>query len=90
MYRLIVESLLGLRLETDKLYIEPCMPSDWESFKIHYRYQGNNLPDYSDSIKYRHTKLTLIVDGTECQDKFIRLINDNQEHLAEVKIYREK
>ena len=39
MYRLIVESLLGLRLETDKLYIEPCLPSDWVSFKIHYRYR---------------------------------------------------
>ena len=33
-YRLIVESLLGLSLETDKLYINPCLPSDWVSFKI--------------------------------------------------------
>jgi cyclic beta-1,2-glucan synthetase len=27
MYRLIVESLLGLRLEVDKLHIEPCIPT---------------------------------------------------------------
>ncbi|MEN6532526.1 MAG: cyclic beta 1-2 glucan synthetase, partial [Bryobacteraceae bacterium] len=39
MYRLIVESLLGLRLEVDKLYIEPCLPGDWESFTMHYRYR---------------------------------------------------
>src|SRR5664280_2811537 len=39
MYRLIVESLLGLRLETDKLFIEPCLPSDWITTRINYRYR---------------------------------------------------
>ena len=39
MYRLIVESLLGLRLEVDKLHIEPCIPADWETYKMHYRYR---------------------------------------------------
>jgi cyclic beta-1,2-glucan synthetase len=39
MYRLIVESLLGLRLETDKLFIEPCLPSDWDTTRINYRYR---------------------------------------------------
>ena len=39
MYRLIVESLLGLRLEVDKLTITPCLHEDWESFKVHYRYR---------------------------------------------------
>ena len=39
MYRLIVESLLGLRLEVDKLRIAPCLPADWETFSMHYRYR---------------------------------------------------
>jgi cyclic beta-1,2-glucan synthetase len=39
MYRLIVESLLGLRLEVDKLRFTPCLPADWEGFKMHYRYR---------------------------------------------------
>ena len=39
MYRLILESLLGLRLETDKLHFAPCLPLEWESFKMHYRYR---------------------------------------------------
>ncbi|MBN1514759.1 MAG: cyclic beta 1-2 glucan synthetase, partial [Phycisphaerae bacterium] len=39
MYRLIVESLLGLRLEVDKLHVAPCLPVDWEAFKVHYRYR---------------------------------------------------
>ena len=39
MYRLIVESLLGLRLEVDKLRFTPCLPSDWPGFTMHYRYR---------------------------------------------------
>src|SRR4030066_1629824 len=39
MYRLILESLLGLRLEVDKLRFTPCLPADWAGFKMHYRYR---------------------------------------------------
>ena len=39
MYRLITESLLGLRLEVDRLRFEPCLPAGWGSFKMHYRYR---------------------------------------------------
>jgi cyclic beta-1,2-glucan synthetase len=39
MYRLILESLLGLRLDVDKLRFEPCLPAHWPSFRIHYRYR---------------------------------------------------
>jgi cyclic beta-1,2-glucan synthetase len=88
MYRLIVESLLGLRLETDKLYIDPCLPSDWVSFKIHYRYRETIYRITLTQLHEDHTKLTIIVDGAEYQDKFIRLVDDHQEHLAEVKLYR--
>ena len=39
MYRLIVDSLLGLRLEVDKLRVAPCLPADWKGFTLHYRYR---------------------------------------------------
>ena len=39
MYRLIVESLLGLRLEGDKLHFAPCLLATWQAFKLHYRYR---------------------------------------------------
>jgi len=38
MYRLILETLLGLQLEGDHLCIEPCIPDDWPSYKIRYRF----------------------------------------------------
>jgi len=39
MYRLIVETLLGLTLEVDRLRIAPCIPAHWDSYKIHYRHR---------------------------------------------------
>jgi len=86
MYRLIVESLLGLRLETDKLYIEPCLPSDWVSFKIHYRYRETPYSISFTQLQESNTKLTIMLDGTACQDKFIPLVDDRREHRAEVKL----
>ncbi|MFO7574907.1 MAG: hypothetical protein R6W67_07095 [Bacteroidales bacterium] len=87
MYRLIIESLLGLRLETDKLYIEPCIPSDWDSYKIHYRYRNTVYQIMVTQIHDVITKAKIILDGVECQDNFISLVDDNQKHYAEVKYY---
>ncbi len=39
MYRLAVETLLGITLEVDRLRLTPRVPESWDSFKIHYRYR---------------------------------------------------
>ncbi len=36
MYRLFVESLLGLTREADQLRFRPCMPADWSGFTMRY------------------------------------------------------
>jgi cellobiose phosphorylase len=86
MYRLIVESLLGLRLEADKLFIEPCLPADWVTSKVNYRYRETvYLITLTRSIGDK-TKLTIVLDGAACQDNFIPLSDDHKEHLAEVNL----
>jgi cellobiose phosphorylase len=86
MYRLIVESLLGLRLEVDKLRFAPCLPAHWEGFKVHYRYRETvyhivvlQTPAASGGMK-------LTVDGVERNDDAIPLVDDRQEHAVEVRI----
>src|SRR3546814_11352668 len=39
MYRLIVESLLGLRLEAGKLRFAPVLPPEWDGFRMDYRHR---------------------------------------------------
>ncbi|MBJ7574782.1 glucoamylase family protein [Luteimonas sp. MC1828] len=38
MYRLLVESLLGLRRSGDSIQLVPCIPADWPGYRIQYRY----------------------------------------------------
>jgi cellobiose phosphorylase len=84
MYRLIVESLLGLRLEVDKLHFAPCFPADWTGFKVHYRFHETvyhiavmQCPDHEGE-----THVTM--DGISQDGKTVRLVNDLQEHFVEL------
>jgi len=38
MYRLILESVLGMRRRGASLSFHPCLPADWNTFKLHYRH----------------------------------------------------
>jgi cellobiose phosphorylase len=85
MYRLIVESLLGLRLDMDKLSFLPCLPDAWRSFKLHYRYRETF---YHITIKNnggREAK-RVTLDGADQLDKVIHLIDDRNEHSADIEI----
>jgi cellobiose phosphorylase len=86
MYRLILESLLGLRLEVDKLRFAPCIPPDWKAFTVHYRYRETvyHIAVLQSSGEEGETSVT--VDGVERQDKAIPLVDDRQEHSVEVRI----
>jgi len=87
MYRLIVESLLGLRLDVDKLHFTPCLPAAWQSFKIHYRYRETV---YHIEVLQTHDGIgatSVMLDGTEQHDNTLPLIDDQQAHTVEVKVY---
>ena len=78
MYRLIVESLLGLRLEVDKLRIAPCLPADWKGFKVYYRYRATV---YEIDVRQQpgaERRTIVTVDGIEQQDEVIPLIDDRR------------
>jgi cellobiose phosphorylase len=85
MYRLIVESLLGLRLDVDKLSFSPCLPDEWQSFKLHYRYRDTfyhiTLHNHGGREAARVT-----LDGVDQLDKAIHFVDDRQEHSADVEI----
>ena len=85
MYRLIVESLLGLRLEADKLRFEPCLPAEWDSFKVHYRYRETVY--HITVLQTRDGSMASVtVDGVAQSDVAISLVDDRQEHSVEVRI----
>jgi len=86
MYRLIVESLLGLTLDVDTLRLTPCLPPNWTGFKIHYRYRETVYHIEVQQSPAGNGGMFVSVDSIEQLDKSIPLIDDQKEHWVEVKI----
>ncbi len=86
LYRLILESLLGLRLEVDKLRFAPCLPPGWKDFKLRYCYRATvyHITVIQSPVAVDKTRVT--VDGVEQQDEAICLADDRLEHAVEVRI----
>jgi cellobiose phosphorylase len=85
-YRFIVESLLGLKLEVDRLIFAPCLPVDWKAFKVHYRYRETVYHITVLQTRGARDEISVTVDGVEREDEAIPLVDDRQEHLVEVRI----
>ncbi len=86
MYRLILESLLGLTLEVDRLRLAPCLPPDWGGFKMHYRYRETVYHINVVQTPAEDGEMGLSLDGVEQPDQTIPLVDDHAEHWAEVRV----
>ena len=86
MYRLISESLLGLNLEVDKLRFNPCLPDDWKDFKIHFRYRETVYHITFLCLSKLKTVQKLTVDGKVCEEKYLTLHDDRQDHSVFVEL----
>jgi cellobiose phosphorylase len=90
MYRLIVESLLGLRLEVDRLHIAPCLPVHWSALTIHYRYRETvyhiavTQASADGEDRGQETKVTL--DGIVQDGDAIPRVDYHLEHKVEVSV----
>ncbi len=87
MYRLILESLLGVRIEADKLRFVPCLPADWKGFKVRYRYRETVYTIAVLQSGGAGKEMSVTVDGVAQHDAAIALVDDRQEHAVEVRIH---
>ena len=86
MYRLIVESLLGLAREKDRLRFKPCLPPDWAAITIRYRYGSTEYeisiePSAADSVAQVVTH-----NGVEQPDGSVALVDDRAQHRVMVSV----
>jgi cellobiose phosphorylase len=94
MYQFMTESLLGLRLEAARLYFAPRIPSNWDSFKVHYRYRktvyhitilrlpNEGLDEELDEELGEESAPGIVLDGVRQPGEFLSLIDDMKEHSA--------
>ena len=84
MYRLVVESLLGLRLEKDRLRIAPCLPGDWNAFTVHYRFGETVYHIVVHQTPPASGAERMSVDGRDEAGGAVPLVDDRAEHRVEV------
>jgi cyclic beta-1,2-glucan synthetase len=87
MYRVAVESILGLRLRGDRLTLVPCIPKAWDGYEIAIR-RGrttwrirlrNEQPVDSKNVE-------LLIDGLAMPAEGIQLVDDGREHIVEASL----
>ena len=83
MYRLVVESLLGLRLEAAHLHIEPVLPAAWEAFSMAYRYRSTLYRIQVHQVAVDASSV-LRLDGSVQPGGRIALQDDGAEHRVEL------
>jgi cellobiose phosphorylase len=87
MYRLLLETLLGVNLEGNQLRLTPSLPKAWSTFTLHYRYRKT-------PYHIRITRLPgappgtcrLTLDGQALAGNIISLLDDHLDHSGELQV----
>jgi cellobiose phosphorylase len=87
MYRLLIETLLGVNLEGNQLRLTPSLPRTWSTFTLHYRYRQT-------TYHIRITRLPsapsggsrLSLDGQALAGNIISLLDDHRDHSVEMQV----
>jgi len=91
MYRLMLESLLGLTRVGNTLSFVPCLPAEWKAFSVRYRYRQTvyhiDVSQYT-ACDDGAAGAMVRVDGVEQNKPGILLVDDRVEHLVEVSYYK--
>ena len=91
MYRLVIESLLGLRLATPpqgaRLYLAPCLPAGWPGFTLDYRYRETPYRIVVTQGSADDGPAGLVVDGLAQDDMVVPLVDDARCHLVSVRLH---
>lgn len=88
MYRLMSESLLGIKRSGTRLLIEPCLPEEWNRFSIRYRYHSAEYHIEVEQVD-NHSATGMTVDGIDNPQAGIQLQDDGKTHQVQLRICRE-
>jgi cyclic beta-1,2-glucan synthetase len=85
MYRAGLESILGFKLQNDRLEINPCVPRWWHDFEITYR-RGRAVYriKIENPLGVSRGVVSVEVDEVDQKDKAITLVDDEKTHNVRI------
>jgi cyclic beta-1,2-glucan synthetase len=87
MYRVTIESLLGIKREGTALRIDPCVPRHWHQYRVTYRIEGAEYVIEVDNTVGSGTDLVSVsVDGVRAEDGTVRLEEGSGRHAVQVRL----
>ncbi|SEQ06454.1 Cellobiose phosphorylase [Solimonas aquatica] len=85
LYRLLLESLLGLNLEHGRLRFAPCLRPGWPQVSLRYRHGDTPYRIVLRQLPAVQA-ITVSLDGVPQADQTITLVDDGQVHEVEVQL----
>jgi len=84
-YVAITQFILGVRPDYDGLIIDPCIPSEWDGYRVRREFR-NAVYNIKVSNPYNVSKgiKQMKVDGREIEGNKVPIFNDNKIHEVEV------
>jgi cyclic beta-1,2-glucan synthetase len=88
MYRLVVETLIGLERQGDSLRLVPRLPESWATLKIHYRYHQTQYHiEVVRTPGETRPATEIFLDGQKlATSDCFPLIDDRQDHAVEMRL----
>lgn len=84
MYQLLVESLLGLRLEGARLHLRPVLPADWPGFSLDYRFGDSLYQIHVQQSPQADNNQIVSLDGVLQPTAEVLLLDDGQPHRIDI------
>lgn len=85
MFRVVLDYMLGVKIDYEGLVIDPCIPSHWKEYEVTRSFRGNT---YNIIVKnpdgVQKGIRNIIVDGEQIQDNLIHASGVNREIQVEV------
>ena len=85
MYRLGLESILGLRRRGEHFAVSPCIPRSWDAFRLRWRYRRTLYEITVENPEHRNRGVSeAALDGTRVEPQAIPLVDDGAVHRLRV------
>jgi cyclic beta-1,2-glucan synthetase len=85
MYRVAIESILGLERRGETFAMNPCVPSTWPGYRLQWRYGTSRYDiDVDNQAHCSHGVFRVELDGKEVSSDAIPLVDDGRIHTVKV------